>query len=184
MKQLIIGIDLGLTNLGVSCIDEKEKILDYRVFNSPKKKGEPTFNRLRKLAQQVSAWINGNMDTYTPLNILLSIEAPIFIQNFKTSRIFARLLQELWSTLDRDLPLEPCDKIIVLAPTQVKKTFTGNGRATKTQVIKEVKTMTWEGNLEDMFTCYKRVEQEAIADAIAIAVAGKRLIGKRRIIDE
>jgi Holliday junction resolvasome RuvABC endonuclease subunit len=80
--------------------------------------------------------------------------------------------------------LEPCDKIIVLAPTQVKKTFTGNGRATKTQVIKEVKTMTWEGNLEDMFTCYKRVEQEAIADAIAIAVAGKRLIGKRRIIDE
>lgn len=146
----VIGIDPGLTATGYSIIDNEKCICVGTI--RPKK--NDTDNKVLEICKRIKQLIKENRPDFAAL------EKVFYHKNVQTLIKSSQLRGAIILTL-----LENKIKVSEYAPTQVKLTTTGNGRASKIQVRYFVERIMSENT--------KRKSNHAI-DAIAIAYTAIR----------
>lgn len=174
---MYIGIDPGVTDTGVvlkaNNFEANSIPLAYGVFNSKGAKYAKHFNitsRVDCLAREISEWVAAEVGARVPDGVnTLSIESPIYNANARGFQIQWRLYQQIVSNLS---DMGCADILVELNPGTIKKNHTGDGKASKIDMICAGFFNEGDhGNQE---------EQEALADAEAICDCGKNpLIGER-----
>lgn len=146
----ILGIDPGLETTGFAVIEKKKEgitCLDYGVFLTDRK--HPTATRLAQIATDLEEIIT----TWQPH--VLGIEKLVFVKNVTNGLLVAQA---------RGIVLLAAEQrkihICELAPTEIKKQVTGNGRAPKGQIQNMVKML---------FDLPEIPKPDDAADALAIA---------------
>jgi len=176
MQTDVIGIDLGFVTTGVVCM-RGIVIKDFVAIRSQSPPSKPIQKRVKRLVETIGRCININSGGPT----LFAFEKPVHNVNPHNLYKQARLLQEAINTL----PWMKKDRVIVMAPTQIKKAATGKGNADKKDIFRwaEKKVRFKDDELRKEWLKLSKAKSEAICDAIAIAVAGRKLIGKRKFVD-
>lgn len=127
-ENLIVGIDPGSHNFGFGCIQKSGndlKLVTAQVITAPAK--ESLYERLKVIAPKFHALL----DEFKPSEVAL--EDIFFAKNAKSAFQLGIVRGVVVAAcLQRNI------KIFEYAPTQVKSTVTGYGRADKAQVQKMV----------------------------------------------
>ncbi|MSP19745.1 MAG: crossover junction endodeoxyribonuclease RuvC [Bdellovibrionales bacterium] len=127
-ETLIVGIDPGTHNFGIGCISKSGnnlRLITAQVIKAPAK--ETLYERLKVIAPQFYSLL----DQLNPKEVAL--EDVFFAKNAKSAFQLGIVRGIVFAAcLARDI------KIFEYAPTQVKSTVTGYGRADKAQVQKMV----------------------------------------------
>jgi Holliday junction resolvasome RuvABC endonuclease subunit len=176
--NVFIGVDPGVTDTGVVIKTEQSNLpMRYAVFNSKGAKYAGKFNiteRVDTLAREVAEWAYAQMFTLSGeethyLPTTLTIETPIYNANARGFQIQWRLYQQIISNFC-DMGL--ADKLVEVNPGTIKKSHTGDGKASKLDMI-------CSGHFDGP-DYGSTEEQEALADAEAICDCGKNpLLGER-----
>jgi len=148
----ILGIDPGYDRIGVAVITEenrKEHVLFSSCIETNRK--ESFANRLLFLAQQIEVIL----ETWKP--DLLAIET-LFFQNNKTTAMRVSEARGVIIYLATKAGLG----IQEINPGTIKNTMTGNGRASKQEVIKMVQ----------LTTGVRSAKHDDEYDAIAVGITG------------
>jgi crossover junction endodeoxyribonuclease RuvC len=149
-ENLIVGIDPGSHNFGIGCIQKSGndlKLVTAQVIKAPAK--ESLYERLKVITPQFHALL----DQLNPKEVAL--EDVFFAKNAKSAFQLGIVRGVVFAAcLERDI------KIFEYAPTQVKSTVTGYGRADKAQVQKMVGLLLGV----ELKTAYDA------SDAVAIAI--------------
>ena len=144
----ILGIDSSLTSTGLALIEDDE-LLEHRTIKTKAK--EDWYVRIERIKRVTREW--------TAKADYVGLENYAF-----GSRFNREVMAEVGGNIKYDL----CDdgfKPLMIAPSQVKKYITGNGRASKDDVIQNVKE---KHNIE-----FKTSDE---ADAFVIALITRECI--------
>ncbi|MFM8314984.1 MAG: crossover junction endodeoxyribonuclease RuvC [Deltaproteobacteria bacterium] len=148
--NFIVGIDPGSHNFGFGCIQKAGndlKLITAQVIQAPAK--QPLYERLKIITPKFHALL----DQIQPKEVAL--EDVFFAKNAKSAFQLGIVRGVVFAAcLERDI------KIFEYAPTQVKSTVTGYGRADKAQVQKMVGLLLGT----ELNTAYDA------SDAVAIAI--------------
>ncbi len=129
--KIILGIDPGTTVMGYGVIhiqNNKMKLLQYGVIHL--KKYDNHYLKLQKIFQRVSSIV----EEFAPDEVAL--EAPFFGKNVQSMLKLGRAQGvAMAAALACEIP------ITEYAPLKVKKSVTGNGKASKEQVAEMVKKL-------------------------------------------
>ena len=149
--KIILGIDPGTTVMGYGIIHiqgNKIKLLQYGVIHL--KKYANHYLKLQKIFQRIS----GIVEEFTPDEVAL--EAPFFGKNVQSMLKLGRAQGvAMAAALACEIP------IAEYAPLKVKKSVTGNGRASKEQVAEMVKKLLNMKEIPDLLDA---------TDALAVAL--------------
>lgn len=138
----ILGLDPGLKETGYGIIDDKRKVLDFGII-----KGKTFFHQVEKFKEIISK--------YQP-NFAF-VEDAFFFRNPQISLKLGEIRGALIYMLESNGV-----KVFNLPTAKVKKSLTGNGRASKKQVHFMVSHLL----------SIELPESSHIADALACALAG------------
>jgi Holliday junction resolvasome RuvABC endonuclease subunit len=152
--MIAVGIDPSLTCTGVALIGGDE-VITRRVF-SPNLGASLEARRLR-----IRRAIEGILAPIPPRVAVSVIEVPHSRQQFGAQNERVALY---WFLVDQLLARGP---VVEVAPAQRAKLATGNGRATKDDVVAAIRT-AFPG---------ERVPDDNVADALSLAWAGARWAG-------
>lgn len=148
----ILGIDPGLQVCGFACLEvgpERESLLEAGVFSTAK--SSPVEERLNQIAQDTKS--------------LLARFSPDIVAVEQLYSHYAHPRTAILMGHARGVILQKCaeDSVSVksFGSTRIKKSITGNGRASKQQVQKTIQTLLSLPNVP---------EPDDIADAIAVAM--------------
>lgn len=158
---MIIGIDVGTNRMGIARLDNNGKLIESRQVGLGV--GKNTSNRARMIRAigAVETFVRDTWIPTTPPQFYAFIErVPYMHHNPRTHAVLYRFMGAIegWLSIE-----EYCSDIILLYPAEIKKSFTGSGRATKEQVQQRAK---------ELFNLSEVGEDEA--DALATAYAGWR----------
>ncbi len=146
----IIGIDPGFERCGFAVLEKEGPKINLLTSGIIKTNKNAKFlDRQSEVADDFQALLS----RYTPK--VLSIEDLFFVQNITTGLKVAQVRGVLTF-----LAKEAGCKIVEPKPTEVKKTFCGDGKADKNAMKRMVKIM---------FNLEKSPKVDDVADAIAIA---------------
>ena len=155
-KIRILGIDPGSYNLGVGCIEKtgtQLKMIFCDVLQAPKTM--PFFERLKVIQAGMKQVLENTQPHCIAIEDIFYSKSIQSAFQLGTARGMA-----IGQCLERGLPLFP------YAPTQIKKTVTGFGRAEKEQVLKMVQL-----TLGTRLDCKTFDASDALAIAICHAFA-------------
>lgn len=174
--RLSVGIDPGVTMLGIvgKGTDGPEPLF-YGTFHSEGDTYAKDFSitqRVMDLSREVYEWVYGQMvhagKKKKVTEVIVSIERPVWTKNARAFQIQWRLYQQLVEKMSQ----LPVDTICELDNGTIKKFHTGDGKATKLDMV-------LAGSFDGPGYGNK-AEQEALADAEAIADCGlDPLFGER-----
>jgi len=154
---IVFGLDPGVTRFGVVAIDDyKAPPIAWATFHSNSAySGAETYHRVVSLTEQVTAWIRSQTAGYR--HMVVVIEKPIYNRNPVSFEIQWRLFQQVLTILRH---VAGPDWFLEVSPGTAKRCATGNGSATKLDMV-----------LASHFDGpdWGKENQEALADAEGIA---------------
>lgn len=151
--MIILGVDPGLTRCGFGLIDAKSQTaLDHGVFTSAA--GTDPRDRVGAIAQNLAALVARSKPD------VIALERVFAQANLRSVMGVAQISGALMHiAYTHSIPLQ------FFTPSEVKAAVTGNGRATKEQVLMMVKQLL---KLEEL------KGPPDIADALAVAITASR----------
>lgn len=152
--MLKIGIDTSTTNTAIVALNLRNELVDF-ILLSPKDKD--IYDRSTIICKLAEAYIS-NLVGKNEGEVRYGIEGASFGSIGKKDKLVM-----LMGYIYYMLKLEDCD-VKILPPSTIKKQFTGNGRASKEDVIATVP----EEIMKQFRASYKKVDD--LADAYAICV--------------
>ena len=160
----ILGIDPGLQVCGYACLEtssEEEKLVEAGVFRTSG--GSAIETKLNQIAQDTESL----MEKFKP-DVVAVEELYSHYAHPKTAILMGHA---------RGVILQRCAEAAVevksFSSTRVKKSITGNGRASKEQMQKTIQTLL---SLPDV------PEPADVADAIAVAICCANSMGRGAIV--
>jgi crossover junction endodeoxyribonuclease RuvC len=154
----ILGIDFSLTATGVCAITDGEPEC-VTITSKPEQSWWDFPNRVERIAVQIHDWMGDDR-----LGAFVVIESPAFgARGSAVDRMFGG-----WWLMVRTLGRLGYDEPLKVAPGQLKKFATGNGNASKTDVVLAV-----ERRYPDA-----RISGDDEADAVVLAAIGAAAYGE------
>lgn len=157
----VIGIDPGLTRTGVVVMDDVRTPIGYATFAADEAHHSSAM-RAWDLADRIFAWLEDLLYNYREIPPVLAIEKPIMGRNVENYEKQMRLFQSIITVLGPFV-----DKIMEYNPVVIKKAATGDGKASKLDIICASPLDgpgNWGSGDKEM-----TANQEAVCDAWAIA---------------
>lgn len=155
--MIILGVDPGITKIGVSVVDWNTRELLYYKLHEGSTQGETVNDKSINSLVKLDGEFQELLDHYKVERVVVEL-VPSFGQMSQQSRIL--VVQNLLRVISFYRKLE----YIEIAPLSVKKRFTGNGKASKKDIKAEV------------LRRYPQLETEKLEfdvyDAIAITLLG------------
>lgn len=130
--MIYIGIDQSYTSTGFVVLDENKKMLDCKVFTTDKK--DDIFKRAWELSNDIVREVN----KYEECKI--AIEGLAFAMRGNATRDLAGLQFSIVSKIKYMIEKE----IDIVAPPTLKKSATGNGKASKEEMIEALPKDVYE----------------------------------------
>jgi len=130
INQWCAGIDAGFTRTGLALFSPLFALIAWSTFEMPATTHDSV--RASNLAHTITIQIADWVDKYKIDSIRVGLETPIYNYNPKTHAKQWRLVQQIEHNLRG---LAPIVELVEVSPTTSKRILTGNGGATKADMI-------------------------------------------------
>lgn len=163
--MIVAGVDPSLTNTGIAVLLDGHPILLHA--SQTESEGKSYRHRSNRIVAQTRSILETLILAEDAKPDLVVIEGPAYANNNAYTHDQSGLWWGIYSTLIGRRHQIP---VVIIAPTTLKLWVTGDGHATKTQVLDTVKT--WYPN-----HCNRIGKNDNIADALGLAAAGAFHVG-------